>query len=51
MADNLVEGSEYEFRVYAQNSVGISASSELSKTLVCKSSIGQSNRKSSQDSS
>lgn len=39
--EGLVEGLEYQFRVYAMNTVGLSKASEASKGAVAQDPVGQ----------
>ena len=39
---NLYEGAQYEFRVFAQNAIGLSEASEVSSTVTCQVTAGNS---------
>lgn len=41
--DSLIEGLEYQFRVYAMNSAGLSKASEASKRAVAQNPVGKFN--------
>lgn len=40
-AEGLVEGLEYQFRIYAMNSAGLSKASEASKGAVAQNPVGE----------
>ena len=37
---SLIEGSQYEFRVFAKNAMGLSEASEMSASIICKEEGG-----------
>ena len=41
IVQNLVEGNQYEFRVYARNIMGLSEPSEMSQSVVCHTHDGE----------
>ena len=45
IVQNLVEGNQYEFRVYARNVMGLSEPSEMSQSVVCHTHDGEFERK------